>query len=164
MKLLKQGILLFTFLLIFWIFFTNTSTQEILAGILVSLILTVVFLGKSSVFAEIHLTPKSLNYAVAYVFVFLGELIKSNLDVARRVLSPQLPIHPGIVKVKTRLTSRLGRTALANSITLTPGTLTVEIHGDYFYIHWIDVTADNIDDTSKAIVSKFEKYLEVIFG
>jgi multicomponent Na+:H+ antiporter subunit E len=98
------------------------------------------------------------------LFVFLGELIKSNLDVAFRVLHPKLPINPGIVKVKTRLTSRLGRIALANSITLTPGTITVETKGDTFYIHWIDARAKNIEESTKAIVEKFERYLEVIFG
>ena len=74
-----------------------------------------------------------------YIFVFLGELIKSNFDVAARVANPKLPINPGIVKVKTKLKSKLGRIMLANSITLTPGTLTVDIDEDTneLYIHWI---------------------------
>jgi multicomponent Na+:H+ antiporter subunit E len=91
-------------------------------------------------------------------------LIKSNLDVARRIISPKLPINPGIVKVKTKLKSPLGRAILANSITLTPGTLTVEMRDQYFYIHWIDVSVSDINASTEAIVSKFEKYLEVIFG
>jgi len=53
---------------------------------------------------------------------------------------------------------------LANSITLTPGTLTVEMRNEYFYIHWIDVTKEDILGATEAIVSKFEKYLEVIYG
>jgi multicomponent Na+:H+ antiporter subunit E len=86
------------------------------------------------------------------------------LDVAKRVVSPNLPINPGIVKVKTKLTSRLGRMILANSITLTPGTLTVETDEDNFYIHWIDVTSEDIEEATRKIVRKFEKYLEVCFG
>ena len=109
-------------------------------------------------------TPKALIWGIAYLFVFLVELVKSNLDVAFRVLHPRLPIHPGIVKVRTKLTSPMGRLALANSITLTPGTITVETKEEYFYVHWIDVRARNIEETSQNIVSKFEKYLEVIFG
>ena len=90
--------------------------------------------------------------------------MKSNIDVARRVLSPSLPIKPGIVEVKTKLTSKFGRMLLANSITLTPGTLTVEVKDDSFFIHWIDVEDEEIENASKKIVEKFEKYLEVIYG
>ncbi len=164
MKIAKQSALLFLFLMIFWVSFTSLDRQELLTGLVVCAVLVFFFARRAAVFGELRLTPKALLFAFIYLFVFLYELIRSNLDVARRVLSPQLPIHPGIVKVKTGLQSRLGRTILANSITLTPGTLTVETHGEYFYIHWIDVSADDIEDVSEAIVSKFEKYLEVVFG
>ena len=122
------------------------------------------FNSKAKVFEEVRLSPKAFIFGLAYIFVFLLELIKSNFDVASRVVNPRLPINPGIVKVRTKLKSSLGRIFLANSITLTPGTLTVETKGDYFYIHWIDVSAKNIDENTTKIVAKFEKYLEVIFG
>ena len=86
------------------------------------------------------------------------------MDVTRRVLSPSLPINPGIVEVKTRLKSKYARMILANSITLTPGTLTVEIVDDSLFIHWIDVEAKDIKGASEKIVKNFEKYLEVIYG
>jgi multicomponent Na+:H+ antiporter subunit E len=116
------------------------------------------------VFAEINLTPKAFVYTFIYIFVFLSELMKSNLDVAKRVISPSLPINPGIVKVKTKLKSKMGRMILANSITLTPGTFTIDIIDDTLYIHWIDVLSEDIEKATKEIVSKFEKYLEVIYG
>jgi multicomponent Na+:H+ antiporter subunit E len=96
--------------------------------------------------------------------VFLVSLLKSNLDVALRVIKPIIPINPGIVHVKTKLKSPLARLILANSITLTPGTLTVETSGEDFYIHWIDVQAADERGATEAIVRNFEKYLEVIFG
>ena len=68
------------------------------------------------------------------------------------------------VEVKTKLKSRIGRIFLANSITLTPGTLTVETKDDAYYIHWIDVTSETVEESTREIVSKFEKYLEVFFG
>ncbi len=77
---------------------------------------------------------------------------------------PSLPINPGIVKVKTKLKSKMGRMILANSITLTPGTLTVDVQEDTFYIHWIDVETEDIDKATEKITRKFEKYLEVIYG
>jgi len=84
--------------------------------------------------------------------------------VALRVLTPSLPINPGIVEVKTKLTTDIGKMLLANAITLTPGTLTVDILDDRMFIHWIDVTSTDINEATRAIVSKFEKYLEVMYG
>jgi multicomponent Na+:H+ antiporter subunit E len=75
-----------------------------------------------------------------------------------------MPIHPGIVKVKTTLKNPAGRTMLANSITLTPGTLTVDITDDeYLYIHWINVKSEDIEQASRDIVARFETFLRRIF-
>ncbi len=164
MKSVKNSILFFLFLMIFWLLLTSLDSQEVIAGIIIALIITI-FLGrKITIFADFKLSIKSIIYSIRFIFVFIIELIKSNLDVAFRVLNPKLPINPGIVKVKTNLKSRLGRIVLANSITLTPGTLTVEIKDDDYYIHWIDVTTEDIGRSTEIIVKKFEKYLEVIFG
>jgi len=84
--------------------------------------------------------------------------------VALRVLNPSLPINPGIVKVKTRLKSKTGRMVLANSITLTPGTLSIDIKDEFLYVHWIDVKDCDLQCATEEIVKKFEKYLEVIYG
>ncbi|MDP8269416.1 MAG: Na+/H+ antiporter subunit E [Candidatus Tenebribacter davisii] len=162
--MLKKGTLLFFLLLIVWILLAGTDLQEIFFGALISLILTVVFFSKASIFSEFNLNPKAIIFMLIYIFVFAWELIKSNMDVAFRVIHPIIPINPGIVKVKTKLKSKLGRVILANSITLTPGTLTVDTNGEDYYIHWIDITSDDIEGATKQIVSKFEKYLEVIFG
>jgi multicomponent Na+:H+ antiporter subunit E len=89
--------------------------------------------------------------------------VLSNFDVARRVLSPKLDINPGIVKVRTRLKNPVGRLILANSITLTPGTLSVDIVDDHLYIHWVDVKAQDVEQASRRIAASFEKFLEVIF-
>jgi multicomponent Na+:H+ antiporter subunit E len=100
-----------------------------------------------------------------YLFVFSWECIKANIDVAFRVLAPSLPITPGIVKVKTILKTETGLTFLANFITLTPGTLTVDIDREngYLYIHWLDVKKQDIVEASGIIVSKFEKILKEVF-
>jgi multicomponent Na+:H+ antiporter subunit E len=164
MKLFKQALLLFLFLLLFWMLFTPKDFQELSIGIIVALILTLLFASRASLLGELRLTPKAFFFGLAYIFVFLLELLKSNLDVASRVLNPALPIKPGIVKVRTKLKTRLGRIVLANSITLTPGTLTVETRGENFYIHWIDVSAFDVETASQAITEHFERYLEVIFG
>ena len=100
-----------------------------------------------------------------YLPVFLWEVIKANIDVAYRVLHPALPIRPGIVKVRTTLKSDTALTFLANSITLTPGTLSVDIDTDkgFLYVHWIDVRAESVEEATKKVVERFEKILKRIF-
>ncbi|MDP2941313.1 MAG: Na+/H+ antiporter subunit E [Candidatus Omnitrophota bacterium] len=100
-----------------------------------------------------------------YVPLFLWECLKANIDVALRVLNPKLPINPGIVKVKTTLRSDTALAFLANSITLTPGTLCVDIDPQEgaLYIHWIDVKSQKEQEATQEIVSIFEKVLKRIF-
>lgn len=100
-----------------------------------------------------------------YIILFLWECFKANIDVALRVIKPGLPINPGIVKVKTRLKSDTALTFLANSITLTPGTLCVDIRAQegVLYIHWIDVKSEDLQKATQLIVDKFEHVLERIF-
>ena len=159
---------LFLILVLFgvWILLTLPVTnQELIVGAIVALIAGVVTSRRGiEVLAGIRFTPKALAYAVVYFVVFLWALVKSNLDVAFRVIKPTLPINPGIVRVHTKLRTPVGRMLLANSITLTPGTITVEMDGEDFFIHWIDVSAADVEEATQKIVSGFERYLEVICG
>ncbi|MDP3143043.1 MAG: Na+/H+ antiporter subunit E [Candidatus Omnitrophota bacterium] len=100
-----------------------------------------------------------------YVPLFLWECLKANIDVAVRVLSPRLPINPGIVKIKTTLKSDTALTFLANSITLTPGTFCIDIKPEegVLYIHWIDVQSQDIEKATQLIAGKFETVLKRIF-
>jgi multicomponent Na+:H+ antiporter subunit E len=102
---------------------------------------------------------------VRYLPLFVWECVKANLDVAYRVLSPRLPIKPGIVRVKTTLCSETGLTFLANSITLTPGTMSVDIDRErgVLYVHWINVRSTEVDTATKLIVQRFEPLLQRIF-
>jgi multicomponent Na+:H+ antiporter subunit E len=101
---------------------------------------------------------------LGYFPFYLKELFKSNLSLAAVVLSPALPLNPGIVKVRTKLQSRMGRMLLANSITLTPGTLTVELDGEWLYVHWVTVDSTDSAVATASIVAGFERYLEVMYG
>jgi len=111
-----------------------------------------------------RITPGRVAWSLAYILYLFIAIVKANFDVASRIVRPRIPLNPGIVTVRTRLSSPLGRTVLANSITLTPGTLSVEIKGDLLYVHWIDVRETDIDRATAEIVGGFEKYLEAIFG
>ena len=162
---MKNFIVISLILLSVWIFLNNSIQPDIvITGIIISLIVSSLACRRCGLFTDLRITPKSFFYTIYYFIIFFIELVKSNMDVTRRVLSPSLPINPGIVEVKTRLKSKYARMILANSITLTPGTLTVEIVDDSLFIHWIDVEAKNIKGASEKIVKNFEKYLEVIYG
>jgi multicomponent Na+:H+ antiporter subunit E len=105
------------------------------------------------------------SWFLYYIFIFSWECIKANIDVAKRVIHPFKPLNPGIVKVKTKLKNDTALTFLANSITLTPGTLTLDIDKTegFLYVHWIDVKTKDIDKATKIVVERFEKILKRIF-
>lgn len=161
----KQHIILIFILILIWLLNTSSFDPVLTAiGLGIAITISLLFFRKNNVFAGIRLTPKAFIYTFLYLIVFAIELVKANIDVAFRVIQPKMPINPGIVKVKTSLKSPMGRMILCNSITLTPGTFTIELNGDTVYIHWIDVKSTDIVENTKNIVSKFEKYLKEIYG
>jgi multicomponent Na+:H+ antiporter subunit E len=142
----------------------DLDVQSTVAGIIVAIFVGLFLgdriprkLGAGNVF-------KRVFWLIVYVPMFSWYVILANLDVLYRVIHPDMPIRPGIVKVKTTLTNPAGRAMLANSITLTPGTMTVDITDDgYLYIHWINVKSEDIEEATRHIVSKFEGVLRRIF-
>jgi multicomponent Na+:H+ antiporter subunit E len=160
------GKFMYTFLVMFiiWMAFTTSlDPAELITGAIVSLIMAAFTNRIFSCCGMRMLRPHKLIYFVQYFFVFMIALIKSNLDIARRVISPDLPINPGIVKFETKLTNGFARLVLANSITLTPGTLTMDVINNKFYVHWIDVKSDDPEIAYKEIAEPFEKILMKIY-
>jgi len=155
---------LFLILFLVWLILTfDFSFVNIIAGIAASLITALLF-GKYFVrdlrkFFE----PKRYFWLFVYLFVFTWECLKANIDVAYRVLHPALPIKPGIVKVKLGVKSDLAKMMLANSITMTPGTISVDIVDDYLFVHWIYVSSFDPLVYSYEISGKFERFIKRIF-
>lgn len=157
---------LFNFLLLFgfWIIVTWTvAVPNLIAGAVAALFLSILFNSLFDPNLPKLLNPVRLFWFLVYVPVFLYHLIVANLDVAYRVLNPGLPIKPGIVKIKTGLKTDIAKTFLANSITLTPGTMTVDIKDEYLYIHWINVKHTDVENATNDISKTFEKYIKRIF-
>ena len=75
-----------------------------------------------------------------------------------------MDINPGIVKVKTHLKSEFAQVLLANSITLTPGTVTVDIEGGYLFVHWLSIRSKHPHDAAEKIKGNFEKHLRQVFS
>jgi multicomponent Na+:H+ antiporter subunit E len=161
---LKNFLYLFLFLMLVWLALTSTvNLQELTAGIIISLILSLVL---SKNYLELGLPPLSIKrifFSIVYILVLLLEIVRANFDVAYRVIHPKMPIKPGIVTIKTSLKQDIAKLILANSITLTPGTFTLDILGDTLLVHWINVKGKNMKERTKLIAGKFEKYLRIIF-
>ena len=138
--------------------------QILIAGLIFSVLASILFVEVFTKHPGKLFSLKRYFWFICYIPVLFYYMLIANLDVVYRVIHPRMPIRPGIVKVKTRLKSESARTALANSITLTPGTLTVDITDyGYLYIHWINVKEKDLEKATKHIVTRFETILEKIF-
>jgi multicomponent Na+:H+ antiporter subunit E len=135
----------------------------VIVGVALSALSAFLFTSHFPLVAGSFLHPTRYFWFLIYLPIFLWYCLLANLDVAYRVLNLRMPIHPGIVKVRTKLKSDTGKTFLANSITLTPGTLTVDVIGDELYIHWINVHGSNVEERTKQIVERFENILRKVF-
>lgn len=162
----KSQIILFVLAFLIWSFLSwPPDYQHLIVGIFacgfVSFMTGDMFTKKPYRFKQ----PGRYLWFFYYVPVFIWECIKANIDVAYRVLHPDLPINPGIVKVKTTLKSESALTFLANSITLTPGTMSVDIDEEngFLYVHWIDVKSKDTQRATEIIVKNFEDILRRIF-
>jgi multicomponent Na+:H+ antiporter subunit E len=136
---------------------------ELVCGLVVCLLISFFTAQMYSKLGFPSLSIKRVLFFLVYIIVLFREIIKANFDVAYRVTHPKMPIKPGIVVIKTNLKSDIAKMILANSITLTPGTFTLDVIGDKLLIHWINVKVEDIDEATSLIGHKFEKYLRVIF-
>jgi len=129
------------FCFVLWLLLTFNGrmwgTDEIIAGIVMAAIAG--FAARKIFVKEFKLAnPKRWIFFLAYLPRFFFEMAKANFDVAYRVLTGR--IRPGIVKISPGLKTDLAITVLANSITLTPGTLSVDVDEERnLYVHWINV-------------------------
>ena len=154
----------------FWVLLTWSFTmQELIAGGVVSLAVAL-FSARFFIHEDPGwlLNPGRLFSMLAFwLGIFPCEMVKANLDMARRCFGGCKDINPGIVRIPVGLKSEYGQAALANSITLTPGTITVEVteqNGEpTYYIHWIDVTKPSGKEAGDAIKGTLEKGLRRVW-
>ncbi|MGM0591852.1 MAG: Na+/H+ antiporter subunit E [Halobacteriota archaeon] len=151
-----------------WLFVRGVSltptrlAEEFVIGLVV---------GMPVAFAVRNFYPEGTNlarsarvapYASLYVLAFLKELITANVDVAYRVLAPSMPISPTVIEVPLRVQTSLAITTIANSISLTPGTLTMDHdqQTNTLYVHSID---GSDPDSILEPIRTWEDYALVIF-
>ncbi|MBR3293924.1 MAG: Na+/H+ antiporter subunit E [Oscillospiraceae bacterium] len=149
----------------FWLLLTWTvDVQNLIAGTVVSL-LAALFSARFFIHESAFWLANPLKFFVGlfyWVCVFPLDLIKSNLRMAALVLGGCKDVKPGIVKVPVSLKSEYGQTALANSITLTPGTITMDVAEQdgqtYFYVHCIEADRPGAE-AGESIKGRMEKWI-----
>ena len=126
--------------LLFWIVLNGRITAEILIfGVVISAAVfwfICRFMGYS--LKKELLLVRSTGLLFLYFLVLLREIFKANMSVLKLILTPSIQPEPAMVTFRCDLRTGLGRALLANSITLTPGTITVSIVGDEYCIHCLD--------------------------
>jgi multicomponent Na+:H+ antiporter subunit E len=163
----KPGGFLWLWLLLTVIWFAANSSlaiESILTGALISAVLAFIFVRHFPAWADIRLTPTRLFHFIRYTGVFIVEMVRANITMLGYVYAPRIDINPGIVKIKTRLKTPVGRLALANSIALTPGSLVVDLDGDTMTVHWLNMQTTDPEQATRIIVGPFESDLEKTFG
>lgn len=121
--------------LLFWIVLSeNANVETICIGIIISLLVR--SLNKDLMCSNRQLNfKKSIVKWLSYTIILIKEIIVSNFNVAKIVLSPRIVISPQIVTINTKIKSDFLKTIFANSITLTPGTLTISMDSDKITVH-----------------------------
>lgn len=137
MKRKKGTIYLFIVLLFFWyVLNASIDLSTTVTGVLVSLM--IVFYNLDLTFHNDELSTFRLNRIKAFIvlaFLLVIGIVKSNIEVAKIVLSPKMTIRPGFVTIRQPLKKDINRALYANSITLTPGTLAVDMDEESILVH-----------------------------
>lgn len=142
--------------LLAWIIFNGNITLEIfIFGVVIAAVM-LAFMCKFmdySLKKELNVYKKSIHF-FAYIALLIREIVKANLAIIPKILTVEEEMEPVIVKFRTNLKSDFTRMLLANSITLTPGTITVSMEEDEYTIHCLDSSlAEGLEN------SDFEKAL-----
>lgn len=123
-------------LFVTWLLLSGMYDVPLLVGLGIISVIFVVYLSRRMGVLDREAHPVHLGSRIfAYWPWLLLEIMKSNVDVARRMFSRTPDISPVLVRLPTRLRSDLGKVVYANSITLTPGTVTVVVEGDSLIVH-----------------------------
>jgi len=128
-----------------WLLFSGMWTYPVILSLgVASVIVTVWLVGRMGLLARdtevLHMIPAALRYWPW----LMGQIVRANLQVAGRILAGPDAIDPRIAQTKTLQRTHVGRAIMANSITLTPGTVTLRVTEDH--IEYYALTPDLVDD------------------
>ncbi len=153
-----QRVLFWTALLfLMWMVLTaNIQMGNIFIGLGVSFSIALLY---TKMFEHAKFEMINPYWFFIYILVLIKNLIRANIDITKRVLSKDMRLNPAIVEVKTELKSDWKKLLLANSITLTPGTITLDVKDDILYIHTIECKST---ENRELITKEFEDIIAKI--
>lgn len=133
-----------------WMIFAGAVTQEfIVFGVVIASAIFYFqckFMGYS--IAKEKRLYRNIFWGLEYGIILVLEILKANIDVMKLILSPDMEHHPKLVRFRTDLKTDRARVILANSITLTPGTITVTLEEDEYVVHCLDASmAEGMEDS-----------------
>jgi multicomponent Na+:H+ antiporter subunit E len=135
------------FVAVVWLLLSGHYTALILSLGAVSVLIVIWFMWRMERVDEkldfLPMRPRMLYY----LLWLMWQVVLSNIDLVRRIWDPTLPIRPTWQRLDIKVTSSLAKTLYANSITLTPGTLTTDVREDHFMVH--SLSPDGIEDLRK---------------
>lgn len=131
---------------VLWLFVRGVSLTpsavvgQFLLGLVVGLPVAFTFRRLYAKWVDIGRGARALPSAVGYLATFSWEVVRANLDVTYRVLSPGMPIEPEVILIPLRVETDLAITTIANSITITPGTVTLDYDEETnaLYVHAVN--------------------------
>ena len=146
----------FVLLFLVWIGLTNSlHYQELIVGVLTSLFVTYYFTGDE----KINLFKLLMKYG-RFLPLFFKDLIIANIELAKIILNPKLKINPAIITLDVGLENDFDKLILANAITLTPGTITIDVQDKLIYIHILNLKTKDKDLLQKEIIDRYEALLQ----
>ena len=135
------------FVAVVWLLLSGHYTALILSFGAVSLLIVIWFMWRMDrVDEELGVLPMRPR-VLYYLLWLMWQVVLSNIDLVRRIWDPTLPIWPTWQRLDIKVTSSLAKTLYANSITLTPGTLTTDVREDHFMVH--SLSPDGIENLRK---------------
>ena len=147
-----------------WLLFTGTVDPfPLLLGVFFSSVVALLtyhlFIEEQEA-ARRALIPR-IYLLIGYLVLIMVKVYIASFRIAWKVVTGD--ITPRIVHFRTRLRSDLARVALANSITLTPGTLTLDLDEDHLVVHWLDASTTHSGYAARLIAKPFERWLKKIW-
>ncbi|MFW5729628.1 MAG: Na+/H+ antiporter subunit E [bacterium] len=153
-----------SYLFLGWLLFAwDLSARTIVIGLLQSIVVAVltypVFIQDDEAARRSHL-PR-VHMLGVYLLVLVFNMYVASFKVLWQILRGR--INPGVVHFRTRLNSDIARLALSNSITITPGTITLQLDDDHFIVHWLDARTTHSKYASKLVKGTYEKLLSRVW-
>lgn len=135
MELLKYGLILSVALAIFWISLSGYFTGMLLTFGVISILLVLGLCARMNILDVETVPYTKLASTLSYFGWLSGEIVKANMTVVRAVLNPDLQVSPTLVKIPAKQQTDIGRSMFANSITLTPGTVSMALEDGDILVH-----------------------------